>query len=79
MPSVSVTLNQVSGSRASTGSDDRALLAADNRAAHCSGNAADNRASPPAVVMSTPLGQTFADEGSEQQNQPHDDRHDASI
>lgn len=79
MPSVSVSLDKVSSTSASTGPDHRALLATDQRAAYCPGNAADNSPSPPAVVVSTPLGKSFADESSEQQHHPYDDRYDAFI
>ena len=80
MLSVSVSLNQVACSRAGPGSNQGPLLAADQCAAHCSGCASDERALRSAVVMSTvapPLCKAITDENSEQQDQPHEGRHNA--
>jgi hypothetical protein len=67
MPSVSVPLNQIPGSGPGSGSDDRALLAADEPAANRSGNTPDNSPSPSTVVMSSaPLTKAVANKESEQ-------------
>jgi hypothetical protein len=82
MLSVSVSLNQVSGSRTGTGSNQSPFLATDDRASHCSGDTSDESAFCSAMVMSSiapPLGKAITDENSEQQDQPHDGGHDALI
>jgi hypothetical protein len=69
MPSVSVSLDEITCSGSGSGSDDRAFFPADQRTAYGSGYAAYNRAFSSTMVVSpvTPLGKAHASKNSEQQ------------
>ena len=81
MPSVSVPLNHIARACARARADQRAFFAADKSADNRAARPADERALRPAVVMPamTTLRETRAAANSEQQDESHNHRHDASI